>query len=50
MRKLRSSTKGGTELHLLDAHPTAYFNLYTEATELQRSIVAAKISRKFVKI
>jgi hypothetical protein len=24
MRKLRSSTRGATELHLLDAHPTAY--------------------------
>ena len=24
MYKLRSSTRGATELHLLDAHPTAY--------------------------
>jgi hypothetical protein len=24
MWKLRSSTRGATELHLLDAHPTAY--------------------------
>jgi hypothetical protein len=24
MRKLRRSTRGATELHLLDAHPTTY--------------------------
>jgi hypothetical protein len=27
MWKLRSSTRGATELHLLDAHPTAYTGL-----------------------
>jgi hypothetical protein len=27
-RKLRSYTRGATELHLLDAHPTAYGQLF----------------------
>ena len=40
MRKLRSSTRGATELHLLDAHPTAYIGVIdlTPANEIDNFI------------